>query len=737
MSVFDFDHQLPALPLPELAATCELLKKAIRPLTDEAAARQTAEAIDDFAGRGGLGEQLQERLLERRGSLPGNSSWLRPFWDDSYLTFRDRLPINMNYIFQLDGSQWPGAPLLSLIRGMTLAILALRRETLPPETGKDGPLSMDTLRSLIYTRIAGPVRDTLLLAPLAAPPTAAVVCRGFWFSLTLTYGQEDPLSAEDLAAALAEIRRQAAALAGPAGAPGAGAVCGAETNLTEALPGFERGPARTPGAGAVPVGALTCAPRDQAFALRSRLLERPLNRLNLNCIEQACFVICLDEPAADGAAGADGAGAAGAGAGGTGGSADADADGAGGDGGACSASSGACPAAALLGGDPANRWFERSLQIIALPNGELGLNIEHSGCDASIWIYLTGQALRLARQAAADQAAPTPAPAAQAAPTPAAPAPAAQSAPAPAPAALAATAPTPVAQAAAPTPTRRPPSPQHLAWDIPADLAADLAAARRDFLRLTADLSVAQRTIPALARNILKETGHSPDSVLQIACQMAYYRLTGAFRSVYEAISTRGFYQGRTECARPCTEESQAFVLAWAEGKTADSALRELFSQAVKAHQAGIRRGQGGLGPERHMAGLKAIYDMYARPGQSGAGGQVEPDERDAPDRRDEPDERSRPGEAAWPRPAVFDAPGYRALRWDTMSTSNVTAPFITCFAFGPVVPDGLGIGYGLGQDALRLAATAYPAGGVDPEAFIAATVDAALALLTLGVSKN
>lgn len=46
------------------------------------------------------------------------------------------------------------------------------------------------------------------------------------------------------------------------------------------------------------------------------------------------------------------------------------------------------------------------------------------------------------------------------------------------------------------------------------------------------------------------------------------------------------------------------------------------------------------------------------------------------------------------PTPAFFTDPGYAQLGHTVLSTSNCGNPALRLFGFGPVVPDGFGIGY-------------------------------------------
>jgi len=286
----------------------------------------------------------------------------------------------------------------------------------------------------------------------------------------------------------------------------------------------------------------------------------------------------------------------------------------------------------LLTGKPGNRWFDKSIQIIS-DGDDLGANFEHSGCDAGIMVYLLNQAGSL--------------------------------------------------RDAAQSPRVGDAHVLPLSWDIPDDLAQKLEDAADQFRAASSKMSSMRRKIEDVSRDRIRALKCSPDAFVQLLYQAAYYSITGSFASVYEAVSTRKFYQGRTDCARPVSEESAEFVRALALGGD-KAALSEKFYSVVRVIGDNMKRAQQALGPERHMAGLSMMAQTNGIP-----------------------------------MPDIFSAEGYKKLRRDTLSTSSTTAPFIEFFSFGPVASDGFGIGYGIKEDALHLSVSAYDDSAASPERFL------------------
>ncbi|MCL1992889.1 MAG: choline/carnitine O-acyltransferase [Spirochaetes bacterium] len=573
MAVYTNDLSLPALPVPNLAETCELLKQNIKPLADTPVWEKTCAALERFLT--GEGPALQKLLEQHRAALPLNSSWLKMIWDDMYLSYRGSLPQGMNYSFEFNMENWS---LAALIAGLCGTIDDIRRGQLAPEPTKTGFLSMDALQHMIYTRIPGRTRDILYNPPLDAPFSVAVACRGHWFVMTMIDEKGTLLSPAAVQDTLDQIRK----LAGAAGI----APC---------------------------LGAITAGGREEAATVRSEIQENSINRMNLESIEKTLFAVCLD----DGEASGEGF------------------------------------AHTLLGGEPAGRWFDKSLQIIASKEGRVGVNIEHSGCDAAIWIYTINDAYEksLAGKLPAGKGAPH---------------------------------------------IRR------LEWKLGAETEKRLRDMGESFKQMMGGISVRQRKISAASREAIKAKKCSPDAFAQLLFQAAYYKKTKRACSVYEAVSTRNFYQGRTECVRPVTQESADFVKAFCEGAAGKEELSGLFRAAEKAHAAGINIRQQGLGPERHMAGLREMYNIYAGTAKGVA------------------------------KPALFDDEGFAALRYDKISTSSSTAPYLDYFGFPPVVPDGLGVGYGLKADALYLTVSSYGKSDVSADAYLDNIEEAALRLLEI-----
>jgi len=65
---------------------------------------------------------------------------------------------------------------------------------------------------------------------------------------------------------------------------------------------------------------------------------------------------------------------------------------------------------------------------------------------------------------------------------------------------------------------------------------------------------------------------------------------------------------------------------------------------------------------------------------------------------------------AGYRMPEIFEDVAYARMRYDVMSTSNCGGYALSSFGFGPVVPDGFGIGYILKDKCMHFHITNYDA---------------------------
>lgn len=87
-NTYDFDEQLPPLPLPNLHDTMQRYYESVKPFGNEEELATTRKAIEIFEK--GVGAELHRKLKERASKM---KNWLDEWWD-AYAYHMLRLPLN-------------------------------------------------------------------------------------------------------------------------------------------------------------------------------------------------------------------------------------------------------------------------------------------------------------------------------------------------------------------------------------------------------------------------------------------------------------------------------------------------------------------------------------------------------------------------------------------------------------------------------------------------------------------
>lgn len=184
----------------------------------------------------------------------------------------------------------------------------------------------------------------------------------------------------------------------------------------------------------------------------------------------------------------------------------------------------------------------------------------------------------------------------------------------------------------------------------------------------------------SFGKDVLKTWKVSPDASMQMAYQLAYYKMHGSVPPVYESCATRNFWRGRTETIRSATVESRGFVESFLNDNISDDAKREAFQIAAARHVEIAGEAKQGLGVDRIFLALEKEAEKMG----------VDVD--------------------------FFNSDVYKESKSWKLSTSNVSHPSLKRFGFGPVVGDGYGLGYLVGGKSFSVNVTNFEGGGTDGE---------------------
>jgi len=563
---------LPRLPVPPLGETCLRYLKSVRPLLSDAEFARTRTAVLDFA----LSEQaakLQERLVARAAAKSG-SSWLIDWWNArAYLADRGPVVFWVSYFYLFDNivAQIPRAPGAPPAQPQCVAAAAVTDCALDFRARiVGGALSPDEVAGRPQCMAA----YRLLFNSCRVPAFPADV--------VASYASEAHTHVLALRRGRIFVVETHAPLPEGAGSGVAGSARPAPLRLSRRAleKQFARVIAAADAAGEpeLPPGALTSGERDEWARTRAAMLALPGgNAAALRQIESAAFAVCLDAEAP--------------------------------------------PATDVVGrgracwhGDGRSRWFDKTLQFVVFPDGQLGFLGEHALSDGGQTLRVCDALLHEAR------AAPAPTPRAEA--------------------------------AAAPT-------------ELQLTLLGDVAAAARGFMArfdaTAADHQAALLVVEGMGRAGIKRLGVPPDPFVQLALQLAFFRLAGRPGPTYEAASTRSFLHGRTETIRSCSPEAATFVRSMQDPTATPAARRAALTAAAAAHRRQAAECGAGRGIDRHLLGMRVLL------GEDGAA-----------------------------MPPIFTDPAFaKSSGWE-MSTSNLSHERLQAWGFGEVVEQGFGVGYSI-----------------------------------------
>lgn len=119
------------------------------------------------------------------------------------------------------------------------------------------------------------------------------------------------------------------------------------------------------------------------------------------------------------------------------------------------------------------------------------------------------------------------------------------------------------------------------------DLVKDtISKVKKGYLDQLASLSFKYFILGDFGRADCKRVGIGPDSVMQLAIQIAYHRLNGKFAPTYESCTTSLYRHGRTETLRPLTMEMRelATQMNRTYDKENEKELIQLFKNCSKKH---------------------------------------------------------------------------------------------------------------------------------------------------------
>ncbi|XP_036300949.1 carnitine O-palmitoyltransferase 2, mitochondrial isoform X1 [Pipistrellus kuhlii] len=287
----------------------------------------------------------------------------------------------------------------------------------------------------------------------------------------------------------------------------------------------------------------------------------------------------------------------------------------------------------MLHGDGTNRWYDKSFNLIIAKDGTAAVHFEHAWGDGVAVLRFFNEVFKDSTQAPAI---------------------------------------TPQSQ---PASTDSSAAVQKLNFKLNDAVKTGIIAAKEKFDATMKTLTVDCIQFQRGGKEFLKQQKLSPDSVAQLAFQMAFLRQYGQTVATYESCSTAAFKHGRTETIRPASvftkRCSEAFVRE--ASKHSAGELKQMMAECSKYHGQLTREAAMGQGFDRHLFALR-----YLAAAQGIA------------------------------LPELYLDPAYGQINHNILSTSTLTSPAVNIGGFAPVVPDGFGVGYAVHDNWIGCNVSSY-----------------------------
>ncbi|KAJ2109336.1 hypothetical protein IW146_006417 [Coemansia sp. RSA 922] len=506
LATFANQHRLPRLPVPALEDTVARYLKSVWPLVSASEYAETERAASTFVKSTELGPVLQSRLL--KVDAEASHSWLEDIWlKKAYLEWRDPSYINVNW-FALFADN-PDFPLVTAPRGRPTPVQVGRAARLVTHmleinealNKEQIPADMQKGTPFCMNQYKWQFGTTRIPRPgcdivVNQYPSTARHILVMYRNQTV----EVPVyNSDGVRANIGQITSQLVL---------------ATERIDKLLAGGQQ----------PSVANLTAGHRDDWTEARAMLEQDAGNRESLAKVDSALFVVCLDV--------------------------DVDAR--------DTTEVGRTIAVFNHSDAGANRWFDKSIQLVIMNTGRTGVNCEHTPVDGMTAGRLLMEVGEKERGPIKDI--------------------------------------TPCANLNEPTPIQ---------WNVSPDVAHIISKVRRDAGALASDLHILFGENEGYGAQWIKTLGVSPDAYFQVALQAAYYRHYGHPTATYESSSLRKFLHGRTETIRSCTEDSLAFSKAFGDNDMPLKKKLMYFQQAIATQVELSRAAAAGKGVDRHLLGLR------------------------------------------------------------------------------------------------------------------------------------
>ncbi|KAK3788215.1 hypothetical protein RRG08_041220 [Elysia crispata] len=147
--------------------------------------------------------------------------------------------------------------------------------------------------------------------------------------------------------------------------------------------------------------------------------------------------------------------------------------------------------------------------------------------------------------------------------------------------------------------------PKQLNFNLSEKVEQTIRCGLEDIDSIVKDIMIRSFFFKDYGKNFIKKAKMSPDAYIQVALQLAYYRVYKQPCATYESGSLRCFQLGRTDTIRSCSSASLAFSKAMGDSSVDPATKVDLLRKAVQSHRQYTDYTISGQAVDRHLLGLK------------------------------------------------------------------------------------------------------------------------------------
>ncbi|XP_012274626.1 carnitine O-acetyltransferase isoform X2 [Orussus abietinus] len=544
--------ELPKQPVPDLRKTAERYLRSLKPILNPSEYRVSERITNQFINKDGPGPYLHCKLLEKYEQV---DNWLSDWWlQEAYLGYRAPVIVHSSPGIVGPSQKFTCPNDMYAAAARLISAVCKFNEMVKCGEIKQEMVRNDPLDMQPYAMVLGtyrrPDKGYDQLLHIDNANHIIVICNNHFFKLNITDGSGQSTSEGKLTTLIKDI---------------------VERSCTAGKP----------------IGLLTGNCRDTWAQDHCMLKENGYNRNILNDIECSLFVLCLDKPVPNELF--------------------------------RDKNSASVRALQSLTGisssiNAGNRWHDKIVQFILSSDGFIGMEYEHSPCEAGPITVLHDYVLKYISNKQSDT----------------------------------------ICNESADHEKV-----EELKFELNSNLEKVITKAECTVHNLTDDIDMECFTFNDFGTNAIKKALLSPDSFIQTAMQLAFYRLHKRPPVHYESAALRRFKSGRTECIRSTSSESIKFAHIMTCDGVYKQTKKEVMVAAIDAHKRFAGAATMGQGVDRHLFGMKMIA-------------------------------KSENMEL----PAFYKDVGYTRSTHFTLTSSQVAFKTPSFMCYGPVVPDGYGCCY-------------------------------------------